>query len=307
MARASISDRHQPIKLAKQQKKLFGLCLVAVVIFFSFLWQAFYVGWFSSGLKIWFFDVGQGDAIFIETAEGKQILVDMGTADNTVLAKLGQVMLPWDRTIDAVVVTHPHTDHEGGLPEVLKRYDVGIIYETGVLGFDDLQDLVKTLAEERGTKIVLVDEEEEVDKEEGASLRFLSPDTNLFNKKIDNLNNSSIVLLLTYGETSVLLTGDAAFDEESEILSDITEPIDVLKVAHHGSVTSTSQKFLEATSPQYAIISVGADNDYGHPAAATLERLITRGIKIFRTDLDGDILLTSFGGKPVIESRPLPF
>jgi len=318
MARSPIKSRGRPLKSVKLRKKIIGLSLMAAAMVLALAWQAVYVGWFDKELKVWVFDVGQGDAIFIETPEGKQILVDAGS-DGTILTKLGEVMLPWDRTIDAVVVTHPHADHEGGLPEVLRRYQVGIIYETGVLGYDDLQEAVRELVEEHGTEIILTSEGvlppsyatygggQGWGLGEELGLEVLAPDTNLQNKKLDNLNNASIVLLLTYGDTSILLTGDAPIDEENQILDDLSEQVDVLKVAHHGSVTSTSGNFLETVSPRYAIISVGADNDYGHPHPATLERLRARGIEMFRTDLDGDILITSIGGEPTVESRPLPF
>jgi competence protein ComEC len=171
----------------------------------------------------------------------------------------------------------------------------------------DLQNSAVELAAAQGTEILLVDEGEEVDGEDEVSLKVLAPDESWTNKKADNLNTTSIVLLLTYGETLILLTGDAPINEENEILDDIFESVDVLKVAHHGSVTSTSGSFLEAVAPRYAVISVGEGNDYGHPHPATLERLRSRGISAFRTDLDGDILITSSGGEPVVESRPLPF
>lgn len=288
---------------------------MALAMVLALVWQAVSVEWMNKELKVWVFDVGQADAIFIETPEGEQILVDAGS-NGSILTKLGQVMLPWDRIIDAVIVTHPHADHEGGLPEVLARYKVGTIYETGVLGYYDLQQAVRELAEGQGTEIRLVSEGI-LPPSYGAygggmgrgpmTIEILAPDTNLQNKKIDNLNEASIVLLLTYGETSILLTGDAPIDEESQIFDDLSEPIDVLKIAHHGSVTSTSGNFLETVLPRYVIISVGDDNDYGHPHPATLERLRLRGIEIFRTDLDGDILITSTGGEPIVESRPLPF
>lgn len=306
-----IESRGRSIKITNQKKKFIGLSLMALAMILSLVFQAVQVKWLADSLelKVWVFDVGQADAIFIETPDGKQILVDAG-AGEAILTKLGQVMAPWDRTIDAVVITHPHADHEGGLPEVLSRYNVGIIYETGVLGYGDLQDSVQELATEQGTEIVFVTEGTlPLLTKEGVRgrLEIFAPDTSLQNKKLDNLNEASIVLLLTYGETSVLLTGDAPIDEEDEILDDIDQSIDVLKVAHHGSVTSTSGNFLDIVSSRYAIISVGAENDYGHPHPATLERLLSRGIEIFRTDLDGDILITSTGGEPVVESRQLSF
>jgi competence protein ComEC len=312
MVSTSSTKRSAPIKFSKRRQKILGGLILFLVIFFSLGWQANYVGWFSRSLRVWVFDVGQGDAIFIETPDGQQILVDAGTSDNKILTKLGQVMLPWDRSIDAVVVTHPHLDHEGGLVAVLQNYQMGTIYETGVLGYDEMQDTVRELVAEQETRIVLLDGSNPPlplgeGWGEGLVVQILSPDSNLQNKKIDNLNNSSVVLLLTYGDTSLLLTGDAAFGEESEILNNILGPIDVLKVAHHGSLTSTSQQFLSAVAPRYAIISVGENNDYGHPAVAALERLFNRRIQIFRTDLDGDILITSNGFEPNITSHPLPF
>jgi competence protein ComEC len=328
VARQKVQKRARPIKAAKRQKKFLGLALMAVVLVLSFAYQAWTAEWFSDDLKVWFFDVGQGDAIFIETPDHQQILVDTGNP-RVVLAKLGAVMLPWDRYIDAVIITHPHADHEGGLPEILKRYNVGVIYKTGVLGTYDLQQTVEDLVEAKGTPIEYVwassspplpdategeglgvrDRMSHIERwpvGEGVVLQILAPSTNPYNKKIDDLNSASIVLLLTYGDTSILLTGDATIEEEPEFLSSL-EHIDVLKVAHHGSVTSSSREFLEITTPDAAIISVGEGNDYNHPHPAVLERLNSYGIKTLRTDFEGDILITSDGGEPIVESRSLPF
>jgi competence protein ComEC len=325
VARQKVQKRARPIKAARRQKKFLGLALMAIVLVLSLAYQAWTAEWFSDDLKVWVFDVGQGDVIFIETPDHQQILIDTGNP-GVVLAKLGAVMLPWDRYIDAVIVTHPHADHEGGLPEILKRYSVGAIYKTGVLGTYDLQQTVEDLAEVKGTPIEYVwagsspplplgeglaapsrsSASERRLGGEGIALQILAPGTNLYNKKIDDLNSASIVLLLIYGDTSILLTGDATIEEEPEFLSNL-EHIDVLKVAHHGSVTSSSREFLEITTPDTAIISVGEGNDYNHPHPAVLERLNSCGIKTWRTDFEGDILITSDGGEPTVESRPLPF
>jgi competence protein ComEC len=119
-------------------------------------------------------------------------------------------------------------------------------------------------------------------------------------------NEASVVILLTFGETTLLLTGDATADIEGEIANAVGD-IDVLKVGHHGSMTSSSYAFLETTTPEIGVISVGAENTYGHPHPAILKRLAERNIRVLRTDQDGDILLISDGGEPTVEPSPLPF
>lgn len=290
------------------KKRVFPFFLVLASIFFAFL-----VHFEASGaevrgmerpLRVWFFDVGQGDAIFIETPTGEQILVDAG-ADNTVLAKLGAVMSPLDRTIDAILVTHPHEDHLAGFVEVLRRYDVGAVYETGAehdvgtqaVFWEEVQKEGALHALVRGGKKIMLGD---------VQLEILAPDADLSHKHAKDPNLSSLVVRLTYGETSILLTGDAPIALEADFLSELSSPIDVLKVAHHGSAYSTSKTFLEITKPKVSIISVGK-NSYGHPHPVLLARLFEAGIKNYRTDLDGDILLTSFGEEPNIEPHPLPF
>ncbi len=283
-----------------------GLLLVALILAASLHVEAARVSITAKELplRVWVFDVGQGDAILMATPTGEQILIDAGPSD-AVLAKLGSVLSPLDRSLDAILVTHPHEDHFAGFIEVLRRYDVDAVYETG-----NEHDV--------GTQSVFWDE---VDRE-GASrtfvrggvaialgdvtLRVIAPDRSLAGKHLKDPNVASIVLLVTYGETSILLAGDAPSELEEEILPDLLGPVDVLKVAHHGSVYSTSQKFLDVTQPRNAIISVGK-NSYGHPHPVLLSRLRETEAAVFRTDLDGDILITSFGGEPTVEASPLPF
>ncbi|HLD17480.1 MAG TPA: MBL fold metallo-hydrolase [Patescibacteria group bacterium] len=256
-------------------------------------------------LRVWVFDVGQGDAILVEAPTGERILVDAGP-DTSLLPKLGSILPPWDRRIDLFVLTHPHMDHVGGALELLKRYKVGAILETDVFSSDPFIDAFEAMVEKEGARRVFARGGQKIIFGD-VHLDVVAPDQDLRGKKMENVNNASVVLFLTYGQTSVLLTGDAAFEEETDLFSDFSAPIDVLKVAHHGSVTSTSPRFLSVTRPSVAIISVGTENDYGHPHPVTLARLNDLGSKILRTDFDGDVLIVSDGGEPKIRPRPLAF
>lgn len=254
-------------------------------------------------LRVWFLDIGQGDATLIETPNGEQILVDGGPGD-AVLTKLGQIMSPLDRTIDAVVATHPDADHISGLIPVLERYDVREVMYNG-----DVHDTQTTDA--------FVAAREAEPNAERPTVRvgdvFTFGDVTLTavwptDAAVANAdtNTGSIVFLLTYGDTSVLLTGDAP-EEAEQGFEDAVGDIDVLKVGHHGSVYSSSVAFLEIARPEIAVISVGAHNRYGHPSPVVMARLDEEGIPYFRTDRDGDILLTSTGGEPTVRPSPLPF
>ncbi len=259
----------------------------------------------SSGeLRVWFFDVGQGDSIFIETPDHHQILVDGGPSQE-VLSKLGQVMQPWDRSIDAIVLTHPHKDHVAGLDSVLDRYDVAAVYDGGAMARTGEMDAFEadTIAEHAATKHLVAGDRFAYGD---VTLDVLAPMHAIAGTYPKDPNEASVVMLLTYHDTTLLLTGDAPADVEHDILPEVGD-VDVLKVGHHGSRTSSSTEFLDAVTPEFAIISDGIDNSYGHPHPATLQRLDDRHVRIERTDLDGDILLTSTGGEPTVEPSPLPF
>jgi len=259
----------------------------------------------SSGeLRVWFFDVGQGDAILIETPDNRQILVDGGPSQ-AILSKLGQVLPPWDRSVDAVVLTHPHLDHVAGIVSVLERYDVAAVYDGGALARTGAMDAFEADIIAEGATIDHIVEGDRFAYGD-VTLDVLAPSHPIDGTFPKDPNEASVVLLLTYGDTTILLMGDAPDDVERDILSTVGD-VDVLKVGHHGSRTSSSTEFLDAVAPEFAIISCGIDNSYGHPHPATIQRLDDRGIRIERTDLDGDILLTSTGGEPTAEPSPLPF
>ncbi|MEK7503647.1 MAG: ComEC/Rec2 family competence protein [Patescibacteria group bacterium] len=254
-------------------------------------------------LEVTFFDVGQGDAIFIETTEHQQILIDGGPSGQKVLEKLGKEMPFWDRTIDLIVLTHPERDHMAGLLEVLKRYRVQNILWTGVVRDTSEYREWQKLIEVEGANIYIAYAGLQISGEQFSAdprrtvLRILYPFESLEGKEVKDSNNTSIILRLVYGEISFLFTGDATQSVERQLLKRDKPSInaDVLKVGHHGSKTSTVQEFVEAVSPETAVISLGKDNSYGHPHQATLDTLAKYGISILRTDISGDIKIFSDG------------
>ncbi len=235
--------------------------------------------------RVVFLAVGEGDALLI-TQGTYQILIDAGREGKTTLSHLGKFMPFYDHTLEAVVVTHPDADHIGGFPEVFKHYRVGAIFLTGAKSETDTVELLEREISRRalgkeypgiaGTKIEFP---------RGGSWRVLFPEAPV-PERVTETNATSIVSRFEYGSTSFLLTGDLP-DEEEYLPSVLTA--EVLKVAHHGSRSSTSDTWLSLVRPKTAVISVG-ENRYGHPAPEVLERLTERGIEIIRTDERGDIV-----------------
>ncbi len=242
----------------------------------------------NSFLEITFFDIGQGDSAFIEIPNGYQILVD-GGPNLKVLEKLSEQMPFWDRTIDLIILTHPEHDHLSGLLGVLERYEVENILWTGVMNntaeFQEWSELIK----KEGAKIYIA-KNGQIIRAGNAYAKILYPFEILEDAESKNINDTSIVFSLFYGNNSFLFTGDASKLIELK-LGEVNS--DVLKVGHHGSKTSTSRSFVEMVSPDIAVISVGKDNSYGHPHLNVLQNL--EGVKVLRTDIDGDIEIASNG------------
>jgi competence protein ComEC len=250
-------------------------------------------------LRVIFFDVGQGDAALIRTPSHHNILIDAGP-DTGVLSKLGQALPFYDRRIDLAVLTHCHADHEGGLAAILERYDVGQVIWSGV--GDDSPGCVawQDVSARKNIPVRVVSLG--MDYSFGdTTLDILYPTSYGSVAGSKDLNQTSIVSRLVYGNASFLFTGDSPVEVEEALLRQqgVTLKSDVLKVGHHGSRYSSSVEFLQAVSPRDAVISVGTGNSYGHPHLSTLKRLESLGVRIFRTDAAGDVSCRSDGQKAV--------
>lgn len=278
-----------------------ALALVLGAVGFAFSPPGF------QGLRVTVFDVGQGDAIFVETPSGHQILFD-GGPDNSILEKLSAAMSPTDRTLDAVVLTHPHADHLTGLPEALKRYRVGMLYLAGVEYPSPALQALLAQARARQVTIVNVPGERVLEFDDGTRITFLAPMNSFMGAAVKNLHDAMIVARIDYGQSSVLLTGDLEDELENELVGRKTNlRATILKVGHHGSKTSTSTAFLKAVQPEFAIMSLGRANQYGHPDPGVVERLEQAQAEIFRTDLHHDIVAKCDKNKCALHSEELRF
>lgn len=245
-------------------------------------------------LKIYFLNVGQGDAVFIETPNGNQILVD-GGPDNKVIQELAKVMPFYDHDIDMVIASHPHADHIAGLIEVLERYDVENILEAKELYDSPVFPIWYDAQANENTNLIEAVSGQEIDLGNDVKITVIYPNKSYDGILLNKPHQANVVVVLTYRNFRLLLTGDAEASAEKEMINmgqDIDA--DILKVGHHGSKTSTTQNFLEKVSPEVAIIQVGK-NRYGHPTPEVLKRLENFGVKYYRNDLNGTIKVVSDG------------
>jgi competence protein ComEC len=241
-------------------------------------------------LKVHFIDVGQGASQLIIGPAGKTILIDAGNnnKEKLVVAYLKKEKI---KKIDILIGTHPDADHIGGLDAVIDNYDIGKIYMPKVQSNTDTFKDVLAAIQKKKLKVSTAKSGLTLEWETGIKVEMIAPVGTY-----DDTNDMSAVVHLTYGSNSFLFTGDAETKSEADMLkSGVNVKSDVLMIGHHGSKSSTSQKFLDAVNPKYAVIQVGKDNNYGHPTVEVLKKLNDKKIKIYRNDEQGNVVFTSNG------------
>ncbi|TAL49342.1 MBL fold metallo-hydrolase [Patescibacteria group bacterium] len=244
-------------------------------------------------VQVSFLDVGQGDAILVESANRSQILID-GGPNRRVLRELSRAMPPFDRFLDVVIETHPDKDHIGGLPEVVNRYTVGAFFEPGVESDNRIDDELHRRVKEKNIPVFLARAGMILDMGDGSLVQILFPDRDPSGM---DTNDASIVAKYIFGGSCFLFTGDSPTKIEEYLVSvyDNKLKCDVLKAGHHGSRTSTGDIFVSAVSPSVVVISSGEGNSYGHPHKEVLDILSQADVKILKTAENGTIRIKSDG------------
>ena len=256
----------------------------------------------TQDLTVHFLDVGQADSIFIELPNDETMLIDAGNAaDDDYI--IDYVKDSGHETLNYLVATHPHEDHIGGMASVIKTFEIGSIYMPKVsANTRTFEDLLLAI-QEKGHTIKTAKAGVSIIDADILKVEIIAPNSTTY----DDLNDYSTVVKIIYGSTSFLFMGDAETVSENEITTDVN--VDVMKVGHHGSSSSTGQAFLDKVTPKYAIISVGADNSYGHPTKEILDRLEDIKANVYRTDENGTIVITSDGSDisvKVTKEMPVP-
>lgn len=245
---------------------------------------------YDDNISAHFIDVGQGDSIFIELPNHECMLIDAGIANKGEYIENYIISTGYD-TIDYLIATHPHADHIGSMDYIVSNMDIGSIYMPKVSTTTKTYERLLEAVQEKGMKIKSARAGMSIVDEEDLNVDILAP------VEIDEgeLNNCSIIIKITYESDSYLFIGDAEKEELSTVTADMSA--DVLKVGHHGSRTSTTEEFLEEVNPEYAVISCGIDNDYGHPHEEAISILNEFNVEYYRTDLQGTIKITSDGSR----------
>lgn len=285
--------------LQERKRATLSLVLVAVLAIWGWaIWPR------QPVLEVTFLSVGQGDGIVLRTPSGKTILVDCGPGP-TVESDFDagdSVVVPFLRrkginTIDALIISHPHEDHIGGSSAIMRDLDVKNVLDAGIAHPSGTYYKLLETIKDRSIPYSKLKRGQIIDFHDGVKAEVLSPPPGADEPGEDEqINNLSVVLRVTYGKTSLLLTGDSDKESEDELInSGQNLSADVLKVAHHGSAKATSAEWLASVHPQIAVISVGWKNKFGHPSPAALKRLQEAGVTVYRTDENGGVTVTTDG------------
>ena len=247
----------------------------------------------SAPLTIKVIDIGQGESILIRVA-GQSVLIDTGDVEHRdrIVSYLKKEKIT---TLDKVIITHPHADHLGGMPGILENFKIGQIYDSGRTTTTSLYRQYLTSVNKKNIPFQIATPGSEIAITNDVKLKVLAPDKTMLAD--EEINNSSIVAKLTYDQFSMLFTGDAEKDSEKLMLRDYSKDLksNVLKAGHHGSSSSSSPDFLKVVNPETVIISLAANNDYHHPHPSVMDRYKKAKMKIYRTDTDGTVTITSDG------------
>ena len=279
-------------KINPYQKRRIIITVAVLLVLLTVTVVSHYLRW-NADVSFHFIDVGQGDAALILTDEAA-IVIDAGPVSSG--GELVSYIEKYTDKIDCLVISHPHEDHMGGAAELISSLDVAevlmTVYDSDAAFYSRALDAMS----EKNVKITIVSVGETYTVGD-VKMTVLSP-----SKDYGDKNNNSIVLRAEVDGVSALFTGDAETIAEEDILDGYSWQLnsDILKVGHHGSYTSSSEKFLDAVSPEYAVISCGKDNSYGHPHQTTLNKLKARGVEYYRTDEDsknGAVIITVKDGE----------
>ncbi|MCI0865132.1 MAG: DNA internalization-related competence protein ComEC/Rec2 [Chloroflexi bacterium] len=286
-----------------------GFLMLAVVLASGavFLWYQVFSGP-DGKLHVYFFDVGQGDSILIVTPTGRQVLVDGGPGAESAVRALDGALSPVDRSLDLVVLSHLDEDHSRGLLKVLERYRVGAVLSGPDRPNHAMQPEWSASLERQGIDNVVVEQGYRVELEPGVALEVLNPQPGP-SQMSSTPNNGAVVLRLVYGDVSYLLSADVEAEAEARMVEQVRDlESTVLKVAHHGSRTSSSPAFLRRVNPVLAVISSGDNNQFGHPHQEVVTRLgqAVGPLGIFRTDFNGDVEFISDGRDLWVRTQRTP-
>jgi competence protein ComEC len=248
-------------------------------------------------LEVTYLDIGQGDAALITTTNDQHILIDCGP-DQQILSALSRHLNWWNKNLDFIIISHDHADHWGGLSYVLKKYNVHKIILARPPKLSTELTAILAEAKQKNVNIIDIRAPALITLADGSQLNILWPTNQQLQQYTDDINNQSLVFSWAYGDSNFLWSGDLETTAENKLLAIRQEhPVDVLKIAHHGSWTATGLSWLAYWQPTWAVISVGANNQFGLPSQLTIDRLQRLGIHVWRTDQLGDFQLYSDGQK----------